>query len=112
VTEPAWDELHPHTITVVTAVPGLPDDSGEATAGTPTPTVSPGWNVQPLTSSEQITDVETVTTTWRASGPLSPWIPATAQILWQGNPYRISGRPLHFTGGALDHTEITLIAWR
>lgn len=111
MTDGAWDELHPHTITVRTATPGFPDASGVPT-GTTTETIAPGWNVQPLSSADTVADVETVTARWRASGPLSTWIPATAHVLWQGREYSIDGEPAHYTGGALDHTELILIAWR
>lgn len=103
--------LHNETLTVRVATAGDPDEDGEVTESF-IDRDWPGCNVQQKTSVE-IRDVgEVITTRLLASGPLAEWISDADRILRADREYRVDGEPAHFKGGALDHTELFLIAWK
>lgn len=103
--------LHRETLAVHVVTTGGPDDDG-----VPVETlVERPWgpcNVQQVSSTEERDGREIVTTGMRASGPLAQWIDAGARVTRDGVDYRVDGDPAHFVGGALDHTEVRLIAWK
>ena len=74
-----------------------------------------GCNVQPASTSEDASGATVlVTTRWRISGPLEPWITDDAEVQFAMAPdparwYSIDGTPGHYTSGVFDHTELLVV---
>lgn len=103
--------LHHETLIVLTATAGEVDDDGEVIEAF-MERDWPGCNVQ-LKSSVEVREIgEVITTRLLASGPLAEWISDADRVVRDGRQYRVDGEPGHFKGGALDHTELFLIAWK
>lgn len=102
--------LHRETLTVHITTDGDPDEDG-VPSSTSVPREWGPCNVQQVSSTETRGGREVVVTKTRASGPLAKWIGSDAKVTRDGEDYRVDGKPAHFVGGALDHTELVLIAW-
>lgn len=103
--------LHPATLTMHTVTDGPPNAAGEVTETTLDRVWGP-CNVQAAGTTEARDNGEVVSSRLRASGPLAEWITSADHATYKGHRYRVDGEPVHFTGGALDHTELYLITWR
>lgn len=102
--------LHPHTVVVERVTFGPPDDDGVPTQTTSEQRWGP-CSVQQATTTETDGSTEFVTDRWRVSGPLADWIRPGDRVRWNGSWFEVNGEPAHFTGGALDHTEVAITRW-
>ncbi|MDI3331411.1 MAG: hypothetical protein QJR09_11890 [Micrococcus sp.] len=99
--------LHRETITVVTVTEGEADPFGE-----PTTTASekdhPGYNVQPVGTTESVGDQTVITRRYRVSGPAITGITEATRIRWRGQDYELEGDDQQYVSGALDHMELII----
>lgn len=105
------DLLHPHTLLVHQVSDGPLNAAREVTRITSDREWGP-CNVQQTASTETRTSGESTVTRFRASGPLAQWISSGDRVTWLGESYAIDGKPAHFSGGSLNHTEAVLIEWK
>jgi|GEM_PF-1106151 len=104
--------LHREVLTVCLVTTGIPDSDGVPVVTTTTRPWGP-CNVQQSGTTEERNGREVVTVGLRASGPLAEWVSA-GDIIERprdGAVYQVDGAPAHYVGGALDHTEVRLVAW-
>lgn len=105
--------LHRETLTVAVVAVGEPDKNGVAVVTTEPRAWGP-CNVQQSTTTETRGGREVVVTRLHASGPLAEWITSDDAVTRPRDPgvtYHVDGRPAHFVGGVLDHTELVLVGW-
>ena len=72
-----------------------------------------GCNVQQVGITESLGSQELVTSRYRVScGDLHEWVRQGDQVTfgWSTDKFTVEGRPAHFRGGALDHTEFIAIS--
>jgi len=96
-------------VTIVRRSDGPPDHLGVPTV-VETETQVPGCSVQPLTTAEQISDVDQVVTRWRLLAPAGVVMTATDAVIADGVRYSVDGDPQPWTdlGGRPHHIECFL----
>lgn len=96
------------TITIVHRSDGPPDDLGVATV-TETQTVVTGCSVQPLSTEEELSDVDRVVTRWRLFAPPDTVLTATDAVLVAGVLYEVDGDPQVWTWAGTPHHLVCLL---
>lgn len=104
-------DLHREDVTVdSTTTSPRPGPDGLPTRTTE-PRVIPGCNVQQVGTSESVGAQEMVTDRYRVScTELHEWVRQgdPVHLGWSSDVFTVEGRPAHFRGGALDHTEFII----
>jgi hypothetical protein len=102
--------LATQTITVVR--PGTVTDHGTTVPDWTSPATHDvaGCSVQPSSGSENRTNRDAITTTWRVFAPSSADILPTDRVRWGAVDHDIDGPLQRWSVGFLDHIEFTLRA--
>uniref|UniRef100_UPI0026F45B7A hypothetical protein n=1 Tax=Nocardiopsis sp. YSL2 TaxID=2939492 RepID=UPI0026F45B7A len=79
--------------TVTVLRPVGTDRHGDPLPGDPAETDSPGWDIQPASTSEDTEGGDTVEEEWTAIGPPGADVRATDRVRWRGLEYQVEGRP-------------------
>lgn len=106
-------DLHRETVIVASATTGdKPGPTGTPVRTTVDRTIE-GCNVQQVGTTESLGSQELVTSRYRVScGDLHEWVKQGDHVKfgWSGDEFTVEGRPAHFRGGALDHTEFIAVS--
>lgn len=97
------------TVTGVRRTWGAPDALGVPTR-IDTPVEITGCSVQPLSTAEQLSDVDQVTTRWKLYAPASAMLTVTDAVIVNGLTYEIDGDPQTWSDqcGMPSYTECLL----
>jgi hypothetical protein len=96
-------------VTIVRRSDGPPDALGVPTV-VETETAVTGCSVQPLSTAEDISDVDQVITRWRLYAPAGITVTATDAVIADGTLFSVDGDPQTWPGlnGTPHHTECYL----
>jgi hypothetical protein len=97
------------TVTVVHRTDGPPDSLGVPSV-VETETAVTGCSVQPVSTAEELSDVDQVITRWQLFMPAGITVTATDNVIADGVVYGVDGDPQTWTdlGGRPHHTECYL----
>lgn len=97
------------TVTFVHRSDGPPDNLGVPTV-VETETTVPGCSVQPVSTTEEISDVDQVITRWRLFAPAGVTLTAIDAVIADGERFSVDGDPQIWPGlnGIPHHTECLL----
>lgn len=85
-------QLLPHTVSIVTRTQGAPGDYNEPTETETTTAGVPAY-VQPLGSTEEDVDRDTITADHRAYFLPSAVLDGLSAVIWEGSTYEVEGAP-------------------